>query len=181
VGAASFEATTEVNTDNHTVLLFNINVTNTYFPGQVPATTPQFDQLFRSFVPLTLNASLARLVAYMPKPQSVKTVNLGNDPPFILLVTHPAILLGVDGEPVLSEIPKTDSKFVVNTPNTLDNDPLDQKIRTCAGSPASMATATTSSTTVPTSKLADGDEAVHVSDVPVRPIVIIWLVARRMP
>jgi hypothetical protein len=31
VGAASFEATTEVNTDNHTVLLFNINVTNTYF------------------------------------------------------------------------------------------------------------------------------------------------------
>ena len=40
VGAASFEATTEVNTDNHTVLLFNINVTNTYFPGQDPATTP---------------------------------------------------------------------------------------------------------------------------------------------
>lgn len=31
VGAASFEATTEVNTDNQTVLLFNINVTNTYF------------------------------------------------------------------------------------------------------------------------------------------------------
>jgi hypothetical protein len=35
VGAASFEATTEVNTDNHTVLLFNINVTNTYFPGRI--------------------------------------------------------------------------------------------------------------------------------------------------
>jgi hypothetical protein len=58
VGAASFEATTEVNTDNHTVLLFNINVTNTYFPGQDPAVTPQFDQLFRSLVPLTLTASL---------------------------------------------------------------------------------------------------------------------------
>jgi hypothetical protein len=27
----------------------------------------------------------------------------------------PAIFLGVDGEPVLSEIPKTDLKFVVNT------------------------------------------------------------------
>jgi hypothetical protein len=34
VGAASFEAATEVNTDNHTVLMFNINVTNTYLPGQ---------------------------------------------------------------------------------------------------------------------------------------------------
>jgi hypothetical protein len=76
VGAASFEATTEVNTDNHTVLLFNINVTNTYFSGQDPAVTRQFDQLFRSFVPLTLTASLDRLVAYMPKPQSVKTVAL---------------------------------------------------------------------------------------------------------
>jgi hypothetical protein len=98
VGAASFEATTEVNTDNHTVLLFNISVTNTYFPGQDPATTPQFDQLFRSFVPLTLNASLDRLVAYMPKPQAVKTVNLRNDPPFIFVSYTPAILLGVDGE-----------------------------------------------------------------------------------
>jgi hypothetical protein len=34
VGVASFDATTEVNTDNHTVLMFNINVTNTYFPGR---------------------------------------------------------------------------------------------------------------------------------------------------
>jgi hypothetical protein len=115
VGAASFEATTEVNTDNHTVLLFNINVSNTYFPGQDPAVTPQFDQLFRSFVPLTLTASLDRLVAYVPKPQSVKTVALRNDPPFIFVSYTPAILLGVDGEPVLSEIPKTDLKFVVNT------------------------------------------------------------------
>jgi hypothetical protein len=115
VGAANFEATTEVNTDNHTVLLFNINVTNTYFPGQDPPVTPQFDQLFRSLVPLTVTASLDRLVAYMPKPQSVKTVALKNDPPFIFVSYAPAILLGVDGEPVLSEIRKTDLKFVVNT------------------------------------------------------------------
>ena len=32
VGAATFEATTEVNTDTHTVFMFNINVLNTYFP-----------------------------------------------------------------------------------------------------------------------------------------------------
>jgi hypothetical protein len=115
VGAATFEATTEVNTDNHTVLLFNLNVTNTYFPGQDPATTAQFDQLFRSFVPLTLTASLDRLVTYMPRPESIPTVNLKNDPPFIFVSYSPGILLGVDGEPVLAEIPKTDLKFVVNT------------------------------------------------------------------
>ncbi|HKM67909.1 MAG TPA: hypothetical protein VJX70_12145 [Candidatus Acidoferrum sp.] len=115
VGAASFEGTTEVNTDTHTVFMFNIQTLNTYFPGKDPATSSQLDQLVRSFVPLTYTASLDRLVAYMPQPQSVQTVNLKNDPPFIFVSYSPAILLGVDGEPVLSDIPKTDLKFVVNT------------------------------------------------------------------
>ena len=115
VGAATFEATTEVNTDTHTVFLFNIKTLNTYFPSQDPATSAQLDQLFRTFVPLTLNASLDRIVAYVPKPESVKTVNLKNDPPFIFVSYSPAILLGVDGKPVLSDISKTDLKYVVNT------------------------------------------------------------------
>ena len=115
VGAASFEGTTEVNTDTHTVFMFNIQVLNTYFPGQDPATSAQFDQLIRSFVPLTFNASLDRLIAYMPKPQSVNTVALKNDPPFIFVSYTPAVLLGVDGEPVLSDISKTKLKYVVNT------------------------------------------------------------------
>ena len=74
VGAATFEATTEVNTDTHTVFLFNIKTLNTYFPSQDPATSAHLDQLFRTFVPLTLNASLDRIVAYVPKPASVKTI-----------------------------------------------------------------------------------------------------------
>jgi hypothetical protein len=115
VGAASFEATTEVNTDTHTVFMFNIQVLNTYFPSQDPATSAQLDQLFRTFVPLTFNASLDRIIAYMPKPQSVQTVALKNDPPFIFVSYTPAILLGVDGEPVLSDISKTNLKYVVNT------------------------------------------------------------------
>jgi hypothetical protein len=115
VGAATFEATTEVNTDTHTVFMFNINVLNSYFPSQDPATSAQMDQLFRTFVPLTLTASLDRIVAYTPRPQSVKTVDLRNDPPFIFVSYNPAILLGVDGEPVLSDISKTSLKYVVNT------------------------------------------------------------------
>jgi hypothetical protein len=115
VGAASFEGTTEVNSDTHTVFMFNIRVVNTYFPSQDPTTSAQLDQLFRSFIPLTFNASLERLVAYVPKPQSVKTVTLKNDPPWIFVSNSPAILLGVDGEPVLADIPKTNLKFVVNT------------------------------------------------------------------
>ncbi len=115
VGAASFEATTEVNTDTHMVFLFNIQVLNTYFPSLDPATSAQMDQLFRTFVPLTLNASLDRLVAYMPKPQSVKTVDLNNTPPLIYVSYAPAILLGIDGQPVLADLPHTNLKSAVNT------------------------------------------------------------------
>ncbi len=115
VGAATFEATTEVNTDTHTVFMFNIQVLNTYFPNQDPAASAQLDQLFRTFVPLTFTASLDRIIAYMPKPQSVKTAALKNDPPFIFVSYTPAILLGIDGEPVFSDISNTDLKYVVNT------------------------------------------------------------------
>jgi len=115
VGAASFEGTTEVNMDTHTVFMFNIRVLNTYFPSQDPAASANRDQLLRLFVPQTVNASLDRLIACMPKPQSVKTVELKNDPPFIFVSYTPAILLSVDGEPVLSAISDTDLKYVVNT------------------------------------------------------------------
>src|SRR6267142_6303531 len=39
VGAASFEGTTEVNTQSHTVFMFNIRTLNTYFPEKDTATS----------------------------------------------------------------------------------------------------------------------------------------------
>jgi hypothetical protein len=115
VGAATFEGSTEVNTDTHMVFMSNLRVLNTYFPSQDPATSAQLGQLFRTFLPPTVNISLERVVAYTPKPQSVKTVSLNNDPPFIFVSNTPAILLGVDGDPVFADLPHTDLKFVVNT------------------------------------------------------------------
>src|SRR5579864_8240915 len=82
VGAATFEGSTEVNTDTHMVFMSNLKVLNTYFPSQDPASSAQLGQLFRTFLPATVNISLERVVAYTPKPQSVKTVPLDNDPPF---------------------------------------------------------------------------------------------------
>lgn len=115
VGAATFEGSTEVNTDTHMVFMSNLRVLNTYFPSQDPATSAQLGQLFRTFLPPTVNIALERIVAYTPKPQEVKTVPLNNDPPNIFVSNSPAILLGVDGDPVLAELPHTDLKFVVNT------------------------------------------------------------------
>ncbi|HEX3228668.1 MAG TPA: hypothetical protein VHQ95_06865, partial [Pyrinomonadaceae bacterium] len=42
-------------------------------------------------------------------------VQLNNDPPKIFVGYRPSILLSVDGKPVLSDVPDTNLKFVVNT------------------------------------------------------------------
>jgi hypothetical protein len=73
------------------------------------------EQSFKTFVPPTISISLHRLIASVPKQETPTGVQLNNDPPKIFVGYRPSILLSVDGEPVLSEVPKTDLKFVVNT------------------------------------------------------------------
>ena len=45
VGAATFEATTDVNTDNHMVTMYGIQLLNAYFPSQDPSTSANLTQL----------------------------------------------------------------------------------------------------------------------------------------
>jgi len=97
------------------VFIYGIKVTDTFFPSLDEATSAKMEQVFKPFVPEVVNISLERLVAYMPKPQSVQSVNVKNDPPFVFVNDSPAVLLAVDGEPVLASIKDTKLKFVVNT------------------------------------------------------------------
>jgi len=115
IGAATFSGTTNVDTEKHTVVIFGIKAIDTYFPSLDQATSARMDPLFKTFVPEVVNISLERVVAYLPKPQSVQTVNLKNDPPSIFVNYSPAVLLAVDGEPVLVAIKDTKLKFVINT------------------------------------------------------------------
>ncbi len=73
----------------HMVLIYGIKITNTYFPSLDPALTTQMDLLVRSFLPPSVNISLDRILAYVPKSQSVKIVDLKNDPPFIFVSYSP--------------------------------------------------------------------------------------------
>jgi hypothetical protein len=115
IGAATMTGTTNVDNDKHTVVIFDIKATSTYFPSLDEATSTKMDQLFKTFVPETVNIALERIVAYMPKPQAVQAVSVKNDPPFIFVNYSPAVLLAVDGEPVLAAIKDTKLKFIVNT------------------------------------------------------------------
>jgi len=127
VGAATLSGTTNVDTDNHVVTVYGIQILNTYFPDLDPATSAKMDQLLRSFIPPVYTIALERVVSYVPKPTSVKTVELKNDPPYIFVNYSPAILLSVDGEPVLADVSGAKLKFVVNTAWPLFFEPSESK------------------------------------------------------
>src|SRR5947199_107482 len=115
VGVVEMKGNTEVDNVNKVVVITNPEITSTYFPSLDQATKEKTEQLFKSFVPPTVSISLHRLIASVPVQQAPAGVQLNNDPPKIFVGYRPSILLSVDGNPVLSEVPNTNLKFVLNT------------------------------------------------------------------
>src|SRR5204863_1787988 len=115
VGVVEMKGHTDIDNVAKVAVITNPQVTGTYFPSLDQATKEKMEQLFKSFVPSTVSISLHRLIASVPKQEAPAGVQLNNEPPKIFVGYRPSILLSVDGEPSLSEVPNTNLKFVVNT------------------------------------------------------------------
>src|SRR5258705_1071796 len=117
VGVVDIEAQTEVSVDDRTVSINNLTITGTHFPSLDAPTANQMDQLVRTFLPPgnSVTIALYRLVACVKKSQSTTSVPVRNDPPLIFVSNQPALLVQVDGQPVLGQIQSTKLQFVVNT------------------------------------------------------------------
>lgn len=117
VGVMNVHTNTDVNVDARTVLLSNVAITDTNFPSLDAPTADQMDQLVRTFLPPNASVviSLDRLVASVEKSKQAPTVSVRNDPPAIFVSNKPAMLVQVDGDPVLAEIKDTKMQFIVNT------------------------------------------------------------------
>ncbi len=118
LGVVSVEASTTVDKDNRTVYLHDLKYPSIRFSGVDSSQEKQLQETFLSAAPEDPEPiSLDRLMADVTAGQTpYKTVaNLKNDPPQIFYSDAPAILLMVQGQPVLSPIEKTDLQFVVNT------------------------------------------------------------------
>jgi len=123
VGVLVMKADTQVDNANKMVLLTNIKILKTHFPSLDPESAGQMDQLARTFLPQTVSISLQRLVACVPKKETVPGVQLKNEPPAIFVSYKPAILLDVDGQPVRGKVRNTGLEYVVNTHWPLFFDP----------------------------------------------------------
>src|SRR4030095_14610371 len=115
MGVVEMKGSTEVDNVAKIVNITNLQVTGTYFPSLDQATKEKTEQSFKTLIPPTVSISLHRVIASVPKPEAPAGVQLNNDPPKIFVGYRPSILRSVEGEPVLSDVPNTNLKYVVNT------------------------------------------------------------------
>jgi hypothetical protein len=117
VGIEELQGRTTVNLEARTVLIDKIEIVSTKFPSLPEAEAARLTELLRSTFPgKPLTVSLDRLIASTQAAGSrAESVPVKIDPPAIFTSTEPAILLTVDGKPVLGPIDGVDLKFVVNT------------------------------------------------------------------
>ncbi len=123
LGVVEMKGNTDIDNVAKVVIITNPEVTGTYFPSLDQATKQKMEGLFKTLIPPTVSVSLHRLIASTPMNKAPAGVQLNNDPPKIFVGYRPSILLNLDGEPVLSEVPNTNLKFAVNTHWPLFFDP----------------------------------------------------------
>jgi len=115
VGVVEMKGQTDIDNIAKVAVITNPQVTGTYFPSLDKSSVEKMEQLFKTFVPQTFSVSLHSLIASTPKKEPPAGAQLNNDPPKIFVGYRPSILLSVNGEPVLSQVPNTNLKFVANT------------------------------------------------------------------
>ncbi len=117
LGVISWHADTITNVSTRTVSVQNIQVISSRFPSLDATQEAAAQQKVRQVYPtMTFNISLDRMLAMVEKVnEPVHTIAANMQPPTIFVSNAPAILLLVEGNPVLAPVPGTTLQYVVNT------------------------------------------------------------------
>ena len=117
LGVISWRADTITNVSLQTVYVKNIEVLDARFPSLDATQEAQMQKRAHQFYPtMTLTIGLPRMIASLEKVnEPVRTITANTDIPSILVTTSPAIVLMVDGKPVLAPIAGMSLQYVVNT------------------------------------------------------------------
>ena len=117
LGVAEISGETTTDSASRTVVVRNIKIDAARFHTDKPEDTTQLEAILKQAFPTdTLTVSLDRLLAGVRlSKDSSAAVEVKMDPPPIFISTAPAMVLMVEGKPVLSPAEKTGLKFVVNT------------------------------------------------------------------
>lgn len=115
-GVIRASAHTLVNKSSRMVTLFNFSLLHVNFPTLPEHGKSYFAAVSKALPGVTEQISLDRLQAFMSVEQvTTKTVPVKNEPPQILVSYKPAVLVPVNGDPVLRTIEGTSYQRVMNT------------------------------------------------------------------
>ncbi|MCD4665239.1 MAG: sulfur globule family protein, partial [Bacteroidales bacterium] len=119
-GAVWFKARMLTDLDNRTVLLEKMDIIKTHFPDMVDEEKiSKFSELLSAEMESwNLEMSLDRILASLDEVENLKQLSddINNDPPAIYFRTTPAILMLIDGDPILKKDEDSGLEYVVNTP-----------------------------------------------------------------
>jgi len=115
-GVVWFSARTEVDKVNRLVTLEHPQLTKVKFPV-APEKEAQLTALLQKRLPgSTRTISLDRLEPeLMAAGEAVKTVDVKNNPPQVIVASKPSLLVLIDGVPQLREVPETQLQRAINT------------------------------------------------------------------
>ncbi len=116
LGTMVLTAKTDVNTDEHRVRVYDIAAKSGNFPTLTEDQSKRLMNGVLGLLPEETEVELERLVANLDRFESQpQQVELKVDPPKIFVSTTPAILVVLNGKPIMSPIKDNDLKFAVNT------------------------------------------------------------------
>jgi hypothetical protein len=121
-GIVALTARTDVNKESRMVTLEDLKVSSVSFPA-AKSQEAGLERAIRDSVPqwprtITLDRLLADLAMTQAEGEN-ESIAVKNEPPKILYSTTPAVLIVVDGQPVLRSLQGTPFQHVINTPATL--------------------------------------------------------------
>jgi len=121
-GAVWFSARLETDREERTATLTDITVTRTRFPDQDEAKAAQLKALLETEMPKwDILISLDRLLTSLDvREQRISAASqISTEPPIIMFMPEPAVLITIDGEPRLKKEENSSLMRVINTPFTV--------------------------------------------------------------
>jgi len=118
-GAVWFKAQVETDRDAHTVSFVNVKVPKVRFPEATPEQEKKFIDFLEKEIPkwdLTISLDRFLTTLELVEKEQAAAQNFKHDPPKIMIVKDPAVLIIIEGEPRLEKITNTKLERVINTP-----------------------------------------------------------------
>ncbi len=118
-GAVWIDARVSTDRDNRIVRCLDVDVSEAKFPNAEPARIEKLKGILESEIPKwDLTISLDRLLTMLDLVEKEKAAaaQLDTTPPKIVFVTHPAVLVTINGSPKLQKTKDSDLIRVANTP-----------------------------------------------------------------